>query len=393
MATIENRSRYCVTVKNRDDLKQEFPFSKPERAKTYLEALREQGFRPKLEQAEDQFLVRIRQKGFKPEQVMRNSREEANAFVMKIEEERSRGLFIDYNAAHKTSFGELLVRYLEEEVPKLKSSRYLTAIKIEGWLEDSGPDGVELLGAYRAKQLAIEAPVRPAKFKMREVSTCLAWIHKRFSEVKTTDVEDYNHEFYGHQIEDLRARLQEASAGTCITLLDNSTKVCGSVRILGATLWTDYRLELNRTQRQLLEQADLRINDHRRIQAKDGQFSARHALAEHEVSRAWLARELEQPHPGKTVVVTHHGPHRMSIHPRYAGDALNAAFVSNLSELLPRADLWIHGHVHDTFDYNVGRCRVVANPIGYPRNRDSVDDVRGLVFENTGFQSACVVEV
>lgn len=38
-------------------------------------------------------------------------------------------------------------------------------------------------------------------------------------------------------------------------------------------------------------------------------------------------------------VITHHGPHCGSVHPRYAGDPLNAAFVSDLSELAPKASL------------------------------------------------------
>jgi hypothetical protein len=28
-------------------------------------------------------------------------------------------------------------------------------------------------------------------------------------------------------------------------------------------------------------------------------------------------------------------------------------------------DLWIHGHVHDSFDYQIGRTRIVCNPRGY----------------------------
>ena len=43
MASIENRSRYTVTVKNRDDLTREFPFSKSKAIETHVAALREQG--------------------------------------------------------------------------------------------------------------------------------------------------------------------------------------------------------------------------------------------------------------------------------------------------------------------------------------------------------------
>jgi Icc-related predicted phosphoesterase len=201
-----------------------------------------------------------------------------------------------------------------------------------------------------------------------------------------------NHEFYGGSIEQLRADLRKAASVTSISFLDNDAVDFGGVRFLGTTLWTDYRLELNRTQRQLMEKAELSINDHRRITCQ-GRFTAAKALAEHELARAWLERELDRLYDGKTVVITHHGPHPLSVHPRYAGDPVNTAFVSDLSELLPKADLWLHGHVHDSFDYSIGGCRVVANPLGYPRNLRSVEHAKELVFENQAFQWACVIDI
>ena len=202
-----------------------------------------------------------------------------------------------------------------------------------------------------------------------------------------------NHEFYGHSIEQVRTDLRKAAAGTSVTFMDNDVVDFGGVRFLGTTLWTDYRLELNRTQRQLMENAELRINDHFRIRCSDGKFTTTKALAEHELARAWLTQELDKPYEGKSVVVSHHGPHPLSVHPRYVGEALNAAFVSNLTELLPKADLWIHGHVHDNFEYRVAGCRVVANPRGYALNRNTVETVKELVFENKAFEWACVVDI
>ena len=202
-----------------------------------------------------------------------------------------------------------------------------------------------------------------------------------------------NHEFYGYSIHQMRVDLRKAALRTSITFLDNDSVDFGGVRILGATLETDYRLELNRTQRQLMEKAELSINDHNRIACQEGRFTPAMALAEHELLRAWLDRELDRLYDGKTVVITHHGPHPLSVHPRYAGDPVNAAFVSDLSELLPKADLWLHGHVHDSFDYSVGGCRVVANPLGYPRNLRSVEHAKKLVFENQAFQWACVIDI
>jgi Icc-related predicted phosphoesterase len=81
------------------------------------------------------------------------------------------------------------------------------------------------------------------------------------------------------------------------------------------------------------------------------------------------------------VVVTHHAPSPGSVAPAYAGHPLNPAFASDLDALVAagRPDLWVHGHVHTSFDYRLGATRVVCNPLGYPRENASFDP--GLVVE------------
>jgi Icc-related predicted phosphoesterase len=203
-----------------------------------------------------------------------------------------------------------------------------------------------------------------------------------------------NHEAYGLCLDDVREQLAIATRGTSITVLERDTADYGGVRFLGCTLWTDYLLLPDRSQQALMSHAATRLNDHRRIRLRNGDlFSPEQALAEHLASREWLSKELAKPYDGTTVVVTHHGPHPLSVHPRYEGDDLNAAFVSNLTELLGRADYWLHGHVHDSFDYLVEGCRVVANPRGYATNSASCGSFAQLRFENPGFQYACLVDV
>lgn len=216
-----------------------------------------------------------------------------------------------------------------------------------------------------------------------------------------------NHEFYGRQWQQTRSDLRSAARGTSVVFLDcdvadfspfsawvaSRTEAVARVRFLGCTLWTDYRLRCNRTQSQLIENAELRIADHRRITTERGRFLARDALEDHERSRIWLERELARPFDGATVVITHHGPHPLSVHPRYGGDATNAAFVSDLSDLMQSVDLWLHGHVHDSFDYRLGRCRVVANPLGYPLRKQSKVRDPELSFENPEFAWALVLDV
>lgn len=202
-----------------------------------------------------------------------------------------------------------------------------------------------------------------------------------------------NHEFYHECYEDIFTRLKERTQGTSIRFLERNVVDFGGVRFLGCILWTDYLLFGARLQRQAMKSAQRHLNDHRVIRTATGdRFRPDDALREHEKARAWLQEQLQQPYDGTTVVVTHHGPHPLSVHPRYADDITNTAFVSDLTELVQQAGYWFHGHTHDSFDYRVGDCRVVANPRGYPLNRYSVASVKHLEFENPNFQYACVID-
>ena len=74
--------------------------------------------------------------------------------------------------------------------------------------------------------------------------------------------------------------------------------------------------------------------------------------------------------------MTHFAPSLRSADPRYGLVPGTAGFCNALDELLPLAQLWLHGHLHAPSDYTVGgtdehgapwQCRVVANPLGYAR--------------------------
>ena len=54
-----------------------------------------------------------------------------------------------------------------------------------------------------------------------------------------------------------------------------------------------------------------------------------------------------------------------SADPRYGLVPGTAGFCNSLDELLPLADVWMHGHLHCAIDYVSQGCRVVANPLGY----------------------------
>lgn len=69
------------------------------------------------------------------------------------------------------------------------------------------------------------------------------------------------------------------------------------------------------------------------------------------------------------IVVTHHTPSWLSVHPRFKMSNANMFFTNPQHEELiqdTKPKLWIHGHTHDAFDYKLGDTRIVCNPYGYP---------------------------
>jgi predicted phosphodiesterase len=201
-----------------------------------------------------------------------------------------------------------------------------------------------------------------------------------------------NHEYYRGLWEQVRSELRRNADGTAVHFLDDNAMTLGGVRFLGSTLWTDYRVS-GESQAAAMEAAEAVVLDHQRVSTQSGPFRAQQALDQHLSSRDWLEQELSKNGAARTVVITHHAPHPGSIHPRYAGNPINGAFVSDLTDLVERADLWLHGHVHDSFDYRVGSCRVVCNPRGYAHNRKTVFSAGDLQFENPAFRSDLIVEL
>jgi predicted phosphodiesterase len=180
-----------------------------------------------------------------------------------------------------------------------------------------------------------------------------------------------NHEFYGGSIAGTAARLKVLCADTPVHVLDDDVFQLGGVRFLGSTLWTDFLLFGDGDERaSAVAEAFRSMRDFRRIhldEAATQPFMPPDAETLFRRHAAWLAARLAEPYAGPTVVITHHAPSPRSIHPRFAGSLLNPCFVSNAEHLLDgtRVQLWVHGHTHDSFDYQLNGTRVVCNPRGY----------------------------
>jgi predicted phosphohydrolase len=174
-----------------------------------------------------------------------------------------------------------------------------------------------------------------------------------------------NHFFYHN---DFFGRIQALKEMVCfpgnVHFLENESVEVEDAVIIGATLWTDF----DGKNFFKMQHARKQMNDFRTIRKASGELLLPEDTADlFYQSREFIFDRLKEAEGRKTIVLTHHGISPLSVHERYRGDSLNWAFMTDLSgEIMDHGpDLWVHGHTHDSFDYLLGRTRVVVNPYGY----------------------------
>lgn len=183
-----------------------------------------------------------------------------------------------------------------------------------------------------------------------------------------------NHEYDALDVDIAHNDLRAACERLGIRWLERETAVIDGVRFVGTTLWSDYDTfcdpgspltEQLRQRHKAFRAANFYL--HKMAGQRGGALFDAAAMRELALAcQAWLRDALARPHDaGPTVVVTHFAPTLHSADPRYGHSPGTAGFCNALDDLLPHADLWLHGHLHCPTDVQVGRCRIVANPLGY----------------------------
>ena len=195
----------------------------------------------------------------------------------------------------------------------------------------------------------------------------LSWIRATFPNKPVIYVLG-NHEFYGHKIPTLTHELRDLTKGTNIHVLENDQLDLGEIVFLGATLWTDFKLDGDVILAGVAAVTNIADFQQIRMVPSGEPFRPPDARRLHAESMQWLVEQTAALRGRKVVVVTHSAPSPQSIPPRYRNSPLNPAFASNLEPFIKASSvsLWIHGHIHETADYEVGSTRIVANPRGYP---------------------------
>jgi predicted phosphodiesterase len=172
-----------------------------------------------------------------------------------------------------------------------------------------------------------------------------------------------NHEFYNNDVNTI-ITYYEALNLPGLHFLQNSVYQTNQIRFLGCPLWTD----VNHQNKIDIQNIARGLNDFLVIQNGYRPFTVEDSIERHFISVNWLKMELNKPFEGKTVVITHHMPNMQSVVPKYKTSQLNYGFASNLDQFIldTQPDVWIHGHTHDSVEYQLGETHIICNPRGYP---------------------------
>ena len=173
-----------------------------------------------------------------------------------------------------------------------------------------------------------------------------------------------NHEYDGRDWDETHRALRATCERPGLIWLEREVWTHRGVRFVGTTLWSDYDALPQHPRDKLYRAANFHL--HKMATQRRGSLFDAAAMRELALEcQAWLRHALSQPFDGTTVAVTHFAPTLHSADPRYGLTPGTAAFCNARDGLLPLADVGMHGHLHCPQDQRVGRCRIVANPLGY----------------------------
>lgn len=199
-----------------------------------------------------------------------------------------------------------------------------------------------------------------------------------------------NHDFWGGDLtkeyDNYRNNIAKQNLKN-VFILQNSSLFFPGLKILGATLWTDF----NDGSYKVLETAKKNsgMRDYMYISDGGQDLLAHRLFLEHQISKEFIFEDSPREYPEqKVVVVTHHSPSYKSAQKElfYKGNEMELSmYHSQLDDKIAKSeiDLWIHGHSHRAVDYKINNTRILSNPRGYADEDTGYDpwqviDVRNL---------------
>lgn len=193
-----------------------------------------------------------------------------------------------------------------------------------------------------------------------------------------------NHEHYGSTFNETADKINTIISTHNIQNIHFDTHISidiGEYTIIAATLWTSF----NNNSPMDMVFARQGMSDYSQIHIKTsnkGEDRVVHRLApkdvlkQHNKDKVFIFESIHDAiaRKRKIIVMSHHAPSHESVCSRYTNSTINHAFYTDLDMNIIELDyemVWCHGHMHNSSDYMLGKCRVICNPHGYGKENPS----------------------
>lgn len=142
-----------------------------------------------------------------------------------------------------------------------------------------------------------------------------------------------------------------------VHVMDNSILELGGRRFLGGPMWFG-------------QWGDIDVADYPDFERIKG--LSPWVIVENLKFKTFIRENLQKD----DIVLTHYLPSMQSVPLKYRRSTSNAFFVCDMEELIKqrKPKLWLHGHTHGSCDYVLGNTRVVANPLGLPKEPSTYNE-------------------
>ena len=156
--------------------------------------------------------------------------------------------------------------------------------------------------------------------------------------------------------------------------LDNDYVELENYIVFGGCMYSDYKLYPNEDLSK--RSGEMYLNDFRYVRIHDKKLNVVRPINtdDYQNLHKKFVQKLKKciKETDKDIIVlSHFAPSIQSISNKYLNKGnvyLNASYASNMEDFIlqnNRIKYWHHGHVHDSFDYMIGQCRVICSPYGY----------------------------
>lgn len=191
-----------------------------------------------------------------------------------------------------------------------------------------------------------------------------------------------NHEYEHHDFNAKNTYLKEICKEFGVHYLFNETIEINGIRFIGTPLFSNLQgfyaryfpdsERAKNTPQSLIDWVSNNISDfsliyHKESKGGEGRWTVEDMFEQFNHAYQFIKTELQTPHKGKTVVVTHFAPlfdfSKLDV-PKNDYDK-NSYWANEIPELVIQADYWICGHSHTPKTIRLGKCEVICNPRGY----------------------------